>query len=77
MHAFTTQDCNPGTTGANSLGSIGGGCHEVTTQFNAGPMGSVQFWVPGFCDLAQLGEDLADDVKAVLTDIITGAAASG
>lgn len=74
MYAFASSNCNPGTSNADYLGSIGGECHAVDTQFTAGPMQSVQFYVPAICDIADIGASLGDAAKVLLKDIVEGLA---
>jgi len=72
MYAFASSNCNPGTNNADYLGNIGGECHAVGTQFTAGPMQSVQFYVLVICDIVDIGVGLADAAKAALKDIVQG-----
>jgi len=70
MYAFASSNCNPGTNNADSLGNVGGGCHAVDTQFTAGPMQSVQFYVQAICDIVDIRTNLVDAAKVALKDIV-------
>jgi hypothetical protein len=66
MLAYSNQNCNPGTNGGEGLGEIGGGCAELDTQFAAGRMGSVYWYTPVICDIA-------DDIKEAFKDFVSDA----
>lgn len=70
MFAFASSNCKTGTNNMDYLGAIGGGCHDVDTQFTASPMQSVQFYVPVICGTVDIGEVLVDAAKEALQVIV-------
>lgn len=52
MLAYSNQNCNPGTNGEEGLGELGGPCTDVENHFTAGRIGSVFWYTPGVCEIA-------------------------
>lgn len=70
VYAYRNGACNPEADKSGYLGKMGGQCSGIESTFKDGSIGSLQFYTPVICDIANMFKDLPQNIADIGKEIL-------